>query len=66
MNRRLLLYMIVDLFLWAVVYYAIAGDHEKTRLYFWHYSGKGLGMVAETAGVGSFKCRSRYYQLVGP
>lgn len=66
MNRRLLLYMIVDLFFWAVIYYLVAGDHDRTRVYFWHYAGNGLGKIAETAGVGSFKCKYRYYQLVAP
>ena len=64
-RRRLLLYGILDLAVWALAVWLLVGDSHHSRMALWHYSKRVSWCLARSFGAAGMYCEKRYNRLVG-
>jgi hypothetical protein len=63
-TRRLAVYLLIDIALWALALWLLCGDPVHTRLSFWYHARQTSARGAELLGRCALECEARYYAVV--
>lgn len=62
-KRRLAIYLLIDVALWALALWLLCGDPTHTRLAFWYHAHRTSSKAAMAFGKCSIRCELRYTAL---